>query len=136
VKKTRVDCRRRHQSPDPKGLDRSTSAHEWRNRKDCNGTTAPLARVAKNAVVNGDFPSAIAILDELASIAAAAVNPKPHGSGRSVVMNQRTQPATHEPLPTSTATSAPRVAAGVKRGNTWESMGWFLRLTARLTFRL
>jgi len=46
-------------------LDESTSSHVGPNCNDCNEVTPRLARVAKNALLNGDFPRVIGILDRL-----------------------------------------------------------------------
>lgn len=46
-------------------LDESTSGHAGPNCNDCNDVRARLARVAKNALLNGDFPRVISILERL-----------------------------------------------------------------------
>jgi len=48
-------------------LDESTSGHASPKCNECNEVTPRLARVAKNVLLNGDFPRAIAILDRLAA---------------------------------------------------------------------
>jgi hypothetical protein len=48
-------------------LDEATSSHVGPNCNDCNEVTPRLARVAKNAHLNGDFPRVIGILDRLSS---------------------------------------------------------------------
>jgi hypothetical protein len=42
-----------------------TSGHAGPICNDCNEVTPRLARVAKNAFLNGDFPRVIAILDRI-----------------------------------------------------------------------
>jgi hypothetical protein len=49
-------------------FDAVTSGHAGPNCNDCNGVTSRLARVAKNALLNGDFPRVIGILDQLSSL--------------------------------------------------------------------
>ena len=49
-------------------LDEATSSHVGPNCNDCNEVTPRLARVAKNALLNGDFPRVIGILDRLSSL--------------------------------------------------------------------
>ena len=50
---------------DTDGFDEATSGHVGLICNDCNEVTPRLARVAKNALLNGDFPRVIAILDRL-----------------------------------------------------------------------
>ena len=45
----------------------ATAGHGSPICNDCNEVTPRLARVAKNALLNGDFPRVIAILDRLAA---------------------------------------------------------------------
>jgi hypothetical protein len=47
------------------GFDQPSSGHEGRICNDCNGSTARLAKVAKNALLNRDFPRALSILESL-----------------------------------------------------------------------
>jgi hypothetical protein len=46
-------------------LDAATVGHGSPICNDCNEVTPRLARVAKNALLNGDFPRVIEILDRL-----------------------------------------------------------------------
>ncbi len=64
-----VDCTKRHQD---EGLDESTSGHASPKCNECNEVTPRLAAVAKNALLNGDFPRVIEILDRLSARAVAA----------------------------------------------------------------
>ena len=57
-----MDLTKSHQD---EGLDESTSGHAGPKYNECNEVTPRLARVAKNALLNGDFPRVIAILDRL-----------------------------------------------------------------------
>lgn len=64
-------------------LDQSTPGHVRPNCNECNEVTPRLAIVAKNALLNGDFPRVIAILDQLAAPEAiAAPLRRPSGPGR------------------------------------------------------
>lgn len=45
----------------------ATAGHGGPICNDCNEVTPRLARVAKNALLNGDFPRVIEILDRLSS---------------------------------------------------------------------
>ena len=49
------------------GFEEALSGHAGPICNDCNEVVPRLARVAKNALLNGDFPRAIAILDRLSS---------------------------------------------------------------------
>lgn len=51
-------------------FDEVASGHAGPNCNDCNEVTSRLARVAKNALLNGDFPRVIGILDTLSSLGA------------------------------------------------------------------
>ena len=64
-----MDCTKSHQH---EGLDESTSGHAGPKCNECNEVTPRLAGVAKNALLNGDFPRVIAILDRLAARGARA----------------------------------------------------------------
>lgn len=46
-------------------FDEVTLCHAGPKCNDCNEVTPRLARVAKNALLNGDFPRVIGILDRL-----------------------------------------------------------------------
>jgi hypothetical protein len=59
-----VEC---ENSSEAAGFEEATSGHTGPICNDCNEVTPRLARVAKNALLNGDFPRVIAILDELAA---------------------------------------------------------------------
>jgi hypothetical protein len=74
-----------HQS---EGLGESTSGHAGPKCNECNKVTARLARVAKNALLNGDFPRVIAILDRL-SDAPNEIEEIPHGALPIEPLNQR-----------------------------------------------
>ena len=52
-------------------LEDATSGHAGSLCNDCNEVTPRLARVAKNALLNGDFPRVIEILDRLSNSRAA-----------------------------------------------------------------
>ena len=47
------------------GFEEALSGHAGPICNDCNEVVPRLARVAKNALLNGDFPRVIAILDRL-----------------------------------------------------------------------
>lgn len=47
------------------GFDEATSSHIGPICNDCNEVVPRLARVAKNALLNSDFPRVVAILDRL-----------------------------------------------------------------------
>lgn len=53
-------------------LDKVTSGHAGPTCNECNEVTPRLAAVAKNALLNGDFPRVIAILDRLSARAVRA----------------------------------------------------------------
>ena len=57
-----MDCTTAKQSG---AFDEATSCHGGPICNDCNEVTPRLAGVAKNALLNGDFPRVIAILDRL-----------------------------------------------------------------------
>jgi hypothetical protein len=59
-----VDPTKGHQD---EGLGESTSGHAGPKCNECNEVTPRLAAVAKNALLNGDFPRAIEILDRLSA---------------------------------------------------------------------
>jgi integrase len=50
------------------GFEEATSGHAGPNCNDCNEARARLARVAKNALLNGDFPRVVSILDQLSGL--------------------------------------------------------------------
>ena len=54
-----------HEFEGGRGLEDATAGHASPICNDCNEVTPRLARVAKNALLNGDFPRAIEILDRL-----------------------------------------------------------------------
>src|ERR1700690_3582348 len=60
IMRPNVDRTKSHQD---EGLDESTSGHAGPKCNECNEVTPRLAVVAKNALLNGDFPRVIAILD-------------------------------------------------------------------------
>ena len=47
------------------GFEEATSGHTCRICNDCNEVVPRLAGVAKNALLNGDFPRVLEILDRL-----------------------------------------------------------------------
>jgi hypothetical protein len=49
-------------------FDVSTASHAGPFCNECNEVTPRLARVAKNALLNGDFPRVISILDQLSDL--------------------------------------------------------------------
>jgi hypothetical protein len=53
-------------------LNEATSGHAGPKCNECNEVTPRLAAVAKNALLNGDFPRVIAILDRLSARAVRA----------------------------------------------------------------
>ena len=59
------------------GFEGATSSHAGPICNDCNEVVPRLARVAKNALLNGDFPRVIAILDQMAERPERADEPSP-----------------------------------------------------------
>ena len=57
-----VECTNSRQD---EGFEDATAGHGSPICNDCNEVTPRLARVAKNALLNGDFPRVIEILDRL-----------------------------------------------------------------------
>ena len=60
-----VECKNANQNG---AFDEASLGHARPNCNDCNEVTPRLARVAKNALLNGDFPRVIGILDRLSSL--------------------------------------------------------------------
>ena len=59
-----VECRNSSEAAE---FDEATSSHTGPICNDCNEVVPRLARVAKNALLNGDFPRVISILDQLST---------------------------------------------------------------------
>ena len=60
-----VECKNANQNG---AFDEASLGHARPNCNDCNEVTPRLARVAKNALLNGDFPRVIGILDQLSAL--------------------------------------------------------------------
>jgi hypothetical protein len=52
-----------------------THGHARPNRNDCNESVSRLARVAKNALMNGDSPHVVRLLDRLSGLVMAEDRP-------------------------------------------------------------